>query len=750
MTADLAIEAGDTYRPLAIYAPGETVVIPYAIRNNDADIFSGRVRVTVTLRDLSGSISEDVVGSATTGLPPVLSIASEATRFGTLALRLPSGMAAGAWSVTLSVAVTTDGNDSLPDQYLPDNTVDVGRIAVQWSFGNVTDFFGEVLRENVVLTMRDFDGTEYTVAMRGGGEGFMVFEDVNALAPTAMLLRGVSTLSGLVQQNLTVVRSTTMLTGDAFVNTDYTIRRDFGAPLLIGAFNAPQLVLGGDMELSTTAVDARTVTTLNSVASGRLLQLGDSFGVGNVGTVIMQRLDGQLRIDGNVTRVVVAPAGGTGPAMTNSAVFYVGGSITTLSVGRVDGNDVDFPTSRVSIAISGNAGDITIGDADKLSLLVDRRVTRLTMGNVSNSGIGLNPEGASRGSIGRADFGHVSDTGLLYNQQLSSLTAKSWTSTPEGFDPPAINRIGAIAITTLTIGGSSPADVANVNNGNFDAFMFITGGTSRPTQLGTVNIRGVMTGSIFVSGSVGAVTVRIVDSGTYLNPPEGALAAGIWAPALAASGSVLSFTGTDVRSGALWAGSVRTVNLTVRSNNRNFEVAAGLRLDRDSLLTLDPVTALYGDGNSVSGLDAAAFRSGTIGSLVLVLSGASPAGPVPITGFTGRFIANVNVTSDALRSSTTGLLNFAGNASSLRRAFADTASRIGSILVTGAGASVLNNNSLGFAFTTYPTAAFTFGPFAGANAVRIPVGLSNAIGPIAGITPVSVPAGIFFRVGTTV
>ena len=96
MAADLAIELGN-YTPLAFYVPGETVTIPFIVRNNEPSAFTGRAVVSLLLSDIS-------LLSASSPLV-LTNLAADATASGVLSFMVPNGYLPGSFIPTLSLAL---------------------------------------------------------------------------------------------------------------------------------------------------------------------------------------------------------------------------------------------------------------------------------------------------------------------------------------------------------------------------------------------------------------------------------------------------------------------------------------------------------------------------------------------------------------------------------------------------------------------------------------------------------------------
>ena len=749
MAADLAVELGN-YTPLAFYVPGETVTIPFIVRNNEPSAFTGRAVVSLLLSDM---------GLLSASSPLVLTnLAADATASGVLSFMVPNGYLPGSFILTLSLALRNAENTAnVADNSPIDNLLVLtsNPLNVSWGFGN----FGG--RTGVVMRAADSDGTQYTMSMIGGGAGYFPFARTGSF--DSLTLVGVRGASGPIAQTVNfglVAGSPGTVEG-----ADFGFRVDATGPeLLIGAMNAPAMnfnrgfMLGNNGTSVTNASSTISVRDIGSAAS-----LGDStfidgdvgaFTAGAVrGTLIIAgsagavRLDslsgysggarGVLQINGRAASLTIgSPANLAATALQNARIV-ISGDVGAVTIGKMDGRG-----TNASLTLSGRVGTVTIGDVlsgnissrrAPISFTVrDVRNSEIYMGQVGNLGTVATPFSARE--INR------STVTLLY--PVSTFSASKWFNINDSrFQSEGGNVLRANSIATMTVGVAGAS--ADADNGNFDATAYIGGQLSRPTQLGTVNIHGTLSGSFFVAGSVGAFTAKVVQSDLFRISAAGALRDDVpsldWAPALAATGSVLSFTSGDVRSGAVWVNSVRTLNVTVASSNRNFEVVAGFRADRNAITNGAGRNAvLYGS----TAYSAAQIRSGIIGALNLTLR--APSGGA-VTGFTGRFAAGLDVLRTDIRLRRfsglgIGVLNF-GTSSDNAVGTPASDGKINAISIVG----VIAGNSLGFGARDFPAARFNFGTLqTGAAGVLIPARTNPYSTAISGT---SIPANTFFRVG---
>ncbi len=751
MAVDLGIELGDSYAPLNFYVPGESIAVPYAIRNNNGlASFTGRGELTLTLTRAGTSETTNIVVTTTLN-----SLAPDATRAGTASFIVPLDLAPGSFSLTFSLAAQNSSGGVLSDEAPQDNTLTADtNIGVRWVVGTVSPRF------NVVLKLIDADGTRYSITQSGGGFSEILDEGGT---PT-LLIRGVANGVTPVAQRITfAVLPNGAPDSDAFIDLPFAIRTAMGGSTLIGAINGAAMNLTASMQLgygdTTTgfvqlsATNASTAITLRNLAGTG--DLAGNFIFGNIGAMTVGTItgtvrvlgntgptratavatDAELHIDGNAASLAIGNTATPLITAVGISSIYVGGNVGALSMGTIVAVDPDFPGAFASITVVGTAGATTFADVTGADIILRRTVTSLTVRDMTNSSISINRDGLATRTNIPVTMRTVTNSSLLTEAQLSTVTVRNWIDLPDA----APSKLLARAITTLTLGAATTA-----GTGNFDATVFISGGISRPTQLGTATFNGVLKGSIFVGGSVGTFTARAIDTGAFKDESAAPGPGAGWGPALAATGAVNTFTASSVISGAVWANSFGVATINVTTNNANFELAAGFRADRSAIAiggTRDIV--LYGDTVGVTGAN---FRSGSIRTLNVALRGAVGGTPA-VSGFTGRFVAGMdvlNVGASAVRASGTGAntaLDFqaAATASQLVLATPDGGGRISAINVTGPVAS--GGNTLQFAAREFPAARFNYGT--PAVAVTIP---SLTAQPGAGVINVAGGAS-FFRLG---
>ena len=774
MTADLGIELSSTYVPQSFYVPGETITIPFVIRNNDVGSFNGKAVVTLSL--LSTSASSTITQNVT-------SLASDGTVSGTISYVVPAGFTAGNYTPRLSLTLQNTVGAAITDNDTLDNRLDLRTTdaIVRWAFGNIPDNETVEGRSNVTMLGVDTDGTEYTMKMTGGGFGEFI-SAAEGLVFNKLVLTGVRTAAGPTAQTVTFayVPDTDAGSND---NVDFnylvgTASQSAALPdTLISVFSAPAVnfrrgfalgeTIGGGVNIpatrGTTPSVVGTVVTVRNIA-GTLIS-DDARIFGNVGAFTAADVncplyvtgatgvfrltsisaDGELNVGGNMTSLTIGTAATPSVVAIQDAEILINGNVGAVSIGTVQGSVVGIVVSG-TLTFAGSVGAFTAADVRNASILIGKSLPSFTARDISLSRIALN-YGSVLDNVAKPFTARNINASVIDAQlSFSTFTAASWTTSSEGFSV-TDNLLIANSITTVTI-GTAGSTVAG--NGNFDAKAYIGDRVSRTVQLGTVNINGILTGSFIVAGSTGAFTAKVVNSGAYRPASGGSTPQ--WAPALMASGTVASFTSTDVRSGALWATSIRTVNLTVTSNNRNFEVVAGFKADREAIFTVRGTDEIIHGGGIYS---PAVIRSGLIGTLNLTLRNATTAPVAPaVSGFTGRFAAGFNALQSAeaeFRSSSTGFLDFAlaNTNSKLLTGTTGSDGRINAINITGVLTPAVGTaNSLAFAAIDFPTARFNYGTLrTGLNGVLVPAAGSP---PVAGpITIVGVPsaAGTFFRVG---
>ena len=708
LAADLGIELGNAYAPLNFYVPGESIVVPYAIRNNSGlESFTGRGELTLTLTRAGTSDTTDVVISTT-----LASLAPDASRAGVANFRVPLDLAPGNFALTFSLAVQNSSGGALIDEAPQDNTLTADtNVDVSWVFGTVGG------RSNVVLKLVDADGTKYSIAQTGGGYG-QIRDEVGTLT---MFIAGLANGVTPVAQNITfTVLPNGAPDSNAFIDLPYPLRTVSDGRTLIGALNAAAVDLGAGFRLQS-ATNASTSITLRSVAGSG--DLAGNFIFGNVGAITLGTINGslwvvgnagvirvtsiatdaELRISGNATSLAVGSTATPASIAMGICTIAIGGNVGALSIGTIFAVDPDFPTALASITVEGSAAAATFADVTGADILFRGTVASLTTRDMTNSAISINRDGRAQRTSIPVTMRNVTNSILLTEAQLSTVAVRNWIDLPNA----APSKVLARAITTLTVGTAGIA-----GTGNFDATVFISGGISRPTQLGTATINGTLKGSFFVGGSVGTFTAKVIDSGAFINESAAPGPGAGWGPALAATGAVSTFTASSVLSGAVWANSFGVATINVISNNANFELAAGFRADRSAIaLAASRDIVLYGDTVGVTGAN---FRSGIIRTLNVALRGAVGATPA-VAGFTGRFVAGMdvlNVGSSALRAAGGGAntaLDFqsAAAASQLVLATPEGGGRILAISVTGPVSS--GGNTVRFAAREFPAARFNYG-----------------------------------------
>ncbi len=770
MAADLGIELSSTYAPLSFYAPGETITVPFVLRNNDISSFTGRAVVGFSL--LGTSATSTITQNVT-------SLAADGTLAGTISYTIPAGFTAGNYTPSLSLTLRTAAGAALADNDTLDNQLDLRTTdaIVRWAFGNIPD--NETLdgRTNVTMLGVDADGTEYTMKMTGGGFGEFI-SAAEGLVFNKLELTGVRNITGPVAQTVTFayVPDTDAGSNDTIDFTYLVGTASQSAALpetLISVFTAPAVnfnrgfafgeTIGGGVNIAataaTTAITVRNIAaTLNDSDDARIFGNVGAFTAGNLGaplyvsgTTGVFRLtsisvDGELNVGGNMTSLTIGTAAVPGTVAITRGNILISGNVGAVSIGTIDGSVADSNDSESTLTFEGSVGAFTVADVRTAGILIGKSLPSFTARDINLSRIQLNYGSVLDNVAKPFTARNISASVIDAQLSFSTFTAASWTATAEGFSVTE-NLLIANSITTMTI-GTAGSTVAG--NGNFDAKAYIGDRVSRAVQLGTVNVNGILTGSFIVAGSTGAITARVVDSGAYRPLSTGGSPE--WSPAVMASGTVLSFNSTDVRSGAVWATSIRTVNLTVISNNRNFEVVAGFKADREAIFTVRGTDEIiYGGGS----YQPAVIRSGLIGTLNLTLRNATTTPVAPaVAGFTGRFAAGFDVlqaTEADYRSDTTGFLDFAlaNTNSKLVNGTNGSNGRINAINVTGVLAPAVGTaNSLAFAAIDFPTASFNYGTLRTAlNGVLVPA--SNTPPTPGAITIAGTPsaANTFFRVG---
>ena len=767
MTADLGIELSSTYVPQSFYVPGETITVPFVLRNNNVASFTGKAVVQFSLLSTLAT---------TTIIQNVSGLAPDGTVAGTISFVIPAGFSSNNYTPRLNLTLQNTVGTTIADNDTLDNRLDLRTTdaIVRWAFGNIPDNETVAGRTNVTMLGVDGDGTEFTMKMTGGGFGeFISFAE--GLVFNKLVLTGVRAAAGPTAQTVTFayVPDTDSSSND---NVDFnyllgTASQSAALPItLISVFSAPAVnfnrgfaigeTIGGGVNISATA--ATTAITVRNIAAAALSDDARIFGnvgaftaanvgcplyvTGSTGVFRLTKIsaDGELNVGGNMTSLTIGTAATPLIVAIQDAEILISGNVGAVSIGTVQGSVVGSVVSG-TLTFEGSVGAFTVADVRNASILIGKSLPSFTARDINLSRIALNYGNVLDNVAKPFTARNISASVIDAQLSFSTFTAASWMNTSEGFNVTA-NLLIANSITTVTI-GTAGSTVAN--NGNFDAKAYIGDRVSRPTQLGTVNINGILTGSFIVAGSTGAFTARVVNSGAYRPASSGSTPE--WAPALMASGTVASFTSSDVRSGALWATSIRTVNLTVTSNNRNFEVVAGFKADREAIFTVRGTDEIIHGGGIYQ---PAVIRSGLIGTLNLTLRNATTAPVAPaVSGFTGRFAAGFNVlqTIETDYRSTTGLLDFAlaNTNSKLRTGTPGSDGRINAINITGVLAPAVGTaNSLAFAAIDFPTARFNYGTLrTGLNGVLVPAaGTPPAAGPI---TIVGVPsaANTFFRVG---
>jgi len=769
MSADLGIELSSTYAPLSFYAPGETITIPFVLRNNDIASFTGRAVVGLSL----------VGTSATSTITQnVTSLAADGTVAGTISYVIPAGFNAGNYTPRLNLTLQTAAGAALTDNDTLDNRLDLRTTdaIVRWAFGNIPDNETVTGRSNVTMLGVDGDGTEYTMRMTGGGFGeFISFGE--GIVFNKLELTGVRNAVGPTAQTVTFAYvPDNDLSSNDNIDFDYllgTASQTAALPnTMISVFTAPAVnfnrgfALGetiGDgvnipATIATTAITVRNIAATEISDDARIFGNIGAFTAANVGaplyvtgTTGVFRLtsisnNGELNVGGSMTSLTIGTASAFGTVAITRGDVLIGGNVGAVSIGSIDGSVDGAPDSESTLTFEGSVGAFTVANVNAASILIGKSLPSFTARDINLSRIALNYGNVLDNVAKPFTARNISASVIDAQLSFSTFTAASWTTTAEGFAVTE-NLLIANSITTMTI-GTAGSTVAG--NGNFDAKAYIGDRVSRAVQLGTVNVNGILTGSFIVAGSTGAITARVVDSGAYRPLSTGGSPE--WSPAVMASGTVLSFNSTDVRSGAVWATSIRTVNLTVISNDRNFEVVAGFKADREAIFTVRGTDEIiYGGGS----YQPAVIRSGLIGTLNLTLRNATTTPVVPaVAGFTGRFAAGFDVlqaTEADYRSDTTGFLDFAlaNTNSKLLNGTNGSNGRINAINVTGVLAPAVGTaNSLAFAAIDFPTARFNYGTLRTAlNGVLVPA--SNTPPTPGAITIAGTPsaANTFFRVG---
>ncbi len=476
----------------------ETATVQVKNQGTTAATVSTQVRVYAST-DSTFSTSDVLLGTTTT-----TALSAGSSRNVLVNLAMPNTLAAGTYKLLSRVDATNVVAEGTVGEA---NNVKVGpTFTVAWQFGAVPGRTG-----NTVLTLRDADGTAVTFRLTGpgvgtvvkdgtnwdlkltgttttsavlittsGGNGRVLLNDVNAVAPLASFTAATTDVNGTVAINGTI---TTLTLGDVLGGnvaaksiTTFTARNLTNAKLYIGT------TLGQDGKLGGTSTNL------------------DTYGLGRLGALV---LTGSMT--GSTVRVSVNPVDGT---FGNGNDRFVTGTPTGIGSIKIQGTlsaDSRFisPTKPTTYLLAGQTKSTTgdshfVTNLTNLAPIAANDAFTLSKGGASGLVKDINPGPAGSRPIGFPPTNLVTDlvdiNGTLYFTAFKDgIGNELWKS--DG------TAAGTVLVKDIVAGtsGSDPMHLTNVNGTLFFTAQTAAHGRelwkSNGTAAGTVLVKDINPGA---------------------------------------------------------------------------------------------------------------------------------------------------------------------------------------------------------------------------------------------------------------